>query len=140
MAVVIKKSSALNKLNLTPMIDVVFQLLIFFLVAAKFEEEERNMPLPLPQASEAMPRLAKPKEIFINVDQAGRILLGGKVLTPIDLLAQLKQAQANNPGRQSVIIRGDERCDLKHVVAVMNVCARADIRDCRIATAPASGG
>ncbi len=56
MAVVIKKSSALNKLNLTPMIDVVFQLLIFFLVAAKFEEEERNMPLPLPQASEAMPR------------------------------------------------------------------------------------
>ena len=57
MAVAIKKSSALNKLNLTPMIDVVFQLLIFFLVAAKFEEEERDFDLPLPQASEAMPRL-----------------------------------------------------------------------------------
>jgi len=136
MSVAIKKSAALNKLNLTPMIDVVFQLLIFFLVAARFEEEESAMPLPLPQASEAMPRLAKPKEIFINVDQAGRIFLGGQVVTTAELLAQLMQAQANNPGRTPVVVRGDERCDLKHVVAVMNVCAKAGIRDCRIAAAP----
>ena len=82
------------RLDLTPMIDVVFQLLIFFLVAAKFEEEERNMPLPLPQASEAMPRLAKPKEIFINVDQAGRILLGADLQVLVVLFEEIAVADA----------------------------------------------
>jgi len=136
-AVAIKKSSSLNKLNLTPMIDVVFQLLIFFLVATRFaEEEERELDLVLPQASEAMARIAKPKEMFISVDREGRILLGGKQTTAADLLVHLRQAQADNPGRQTVIIRGDERADLKHVVAVMNVCAKAGIRDCRITAAP----
>jgi biopolymer transport protein ExbD len=134
--VAIKKSSALNKLNLTPMIDVVFQLLIFFLVATRFEEEERELDLVLPQASEAMARIAKPKEMFINVDRNGRIVLGGRQVSTDELLGQLRQAQADNPGRQTVIIRGDEQADLKHVVAVMNVCARAGIRDCRITAAP----
>jgi biopolymer transport protein ExbD len=137
MSVAIKKSSALNKLNLTPMIDVVFQLLIFFLVATRFEEEaERELDLVLPQASEAMARIAKPKEIFISVDHEGRILLGSRIATPAELLTELRQAQADNPGRQTVIVRGDERSDLKHTVAVMNVCAKAGIRDCRIGTAP----
>jgi biopolymer transport protein ExbD len=135
MAVNIKKSSALNKLNLTPMIDVVFQLLIFFLVATRFEEEERELDLLLPQADEAMARIAKPKELFVNLDQSGKIILNGRQVSQDALLAQLRQAQTNNPGRQTVIVRGDERCDLKHVVAVMNLCARANIRDCRITTA-----
>jgi biopolymer transport protein ExbD len=135
-SVAIKKSSALNKLNLTPMIDVVFQLLIFFLVATRFEEEERELDLVLPQASEAMARIAKPKELFINVDRSGRIILGGRQVSTDELFGQLRQAQADNPGRQAVIIRGDEQADLKYVVAVMNVCARAGIRDCRITAAP----
>ncbi|MCE9606544.1 MAG: biopolymer transporter ExbD [Planctomycetia bacterium] len=137
MPVRIKKSSALNKLNLTPMIDVVFQLLIFFLVAARFEEAEREMDLVLPKADEAMARIAKPKEMTINVDRGGKIFLAGRNLTPEELLAVLRQAQADNPGRQTVIIRGDENCDLKYVVAVMNLCAKVDIRDCRITSAAA---
>ncbi|MGC3971964.1 MAG: biopolymer transporter ExbD [Pirellulales bacterium] len=140
MAVKIKKSAALNKLNLTPMIDVVFQLLIFFLVAAKFEEEERDYDVPLPQSSEAMPRLSKPKEIYINVDAAGRVAINGQIISKTELLAQLRQAQANNPGRQSVVIRGAKDCALQYVVDVMGICARANIRDCRIATAPGSAG
>lgn len=134
MTVAIKKSTALNKLNLTPMIDVVFQLLIFFLVAARFEEEEREIDLQLPQASEAMSRLSKPKELFVNLDAEGRIILNGKQLSADQLLAALQQAQANNPGNQAVIVRADERCDFKHVVLVRNLCGRANIRDCRFAT------
>ncbi len=71
MTVAIKKSTALGKLNLTPMIDVVFLLLIFFLVATRFEEQERELNVVLPQASEAMPLTAKPKELFVNVDREG---------------------------------------------------------------------
>jgi biopolymer transport protein ExbD len=136
MTVNIKKSNALNRLNMTPIIDVVFQLLIFFLVASKFEEDaERELDLQLPQASEAMARIAKPKEIFVSVDREGRILLGGNIVSPKELEQALRQAQVDNPGRQTVIVRGDERSSLKHTVAVMNVCAKAGIRDCRIGTA-----
>jgi biopolymer transport protein ExbD len=139
MTVVIKKSSALNKLNLTPMIDIVFQLLIFFLVATKFEEEERDLDLQLPQASEAMARIAKPKELFVNVSHEGKIFVGGRQLTDAELLTTLRQAQANNPGRQTVIIRGDERTAWKRAVDVMNQCSKAGIRDCRVTAAPPGG-
>lgn len=144
MTVNIKKSSAINKLNLTPMIDVVFQLLIFFFVAASYEESEKKeneMPTVLPQASEAMARIAKPREIIFNVDKDGRIFLFGQVMNYDQIETALRQADADNPGRSSVIVRGHEQCDLKHVVAVMNLCAKVGIKDCRIATAlPAASG
>jgi biopolymer transport protein ExbD len=140
MSVNIKKSSALNKLNLTPMIDVVFQLLIFFLVATRFEEEqERTMDIQVPQADEAMARIAKPKELFVNIDQAGKVFVNGRQVTHDALLTQLRQAQTNNPGRQSVIVRGDKRCPWEHIMAVRNLCAKANIRDAMFtATAPGS--
>ena len=53
MAVKIDKGSALDSLSLTPLIDIVFLLLIFFLVATKFAEEERELAVMLPEASEA---------------------------------------------------------------------------------------
>jgi len=135
MPVTIKKSTSLNKLNLTPMIDVVFQLLIFFLVAAKYEAAENQMGLVLPKADEAMARISKPKEITINVDREGKIFVGGRNLNDPALLELLKQAQADNPGRQAVVIRGDANAPLQHVVSVMNVCAKADIHDARITSA-----
>ena len=134
MTVAIKKSSALGKLNLTPMIDVVFLLLIFFLVATKFEEQERELDVVLPQASEAMPLTAKPKELFVNVDREGRYVVNGQLLNEAALLATLEQAAASNPGRQTVIIRADKRCVWQYVVTVMNLCNKARIRDYRVTT------
>jgi len=142
MTVNIKKSSAITKLNLTPMIDVVFQLLIFFFVAASYEEsakKENEMPTVLPQASEAQARIAKPRELIVNVDAGGRIFLFGTLMNHDELLAAFQQAEADNPGRVPVIVRGHEACDLKHIVAVMNVCTKAGIKDYRIATAPPGG-
>ena len=134
MPVAIKKSTALGKLNLTPMIDVVFLLLIFFLVATKFEEEERELDVVLPQASEAMPLTAKPKELFVNVARDGRYIVNGQQLNDAALLGTLQQAAASNPGRQTVIIRADKRCVWQFVVNVMNLCNKARIRDYRVTT------
>ena len=52
MAVRIRKSSVLQSLSLTPLIDVVFLLLVFFLVATRFAEEDRQLDVKLPTASE----------------------------------------------------------------------------------------
>jgi biopolymer transport protein ExbD len=135
MSVKISKGRALDGINMTPMIDCVFLLLIFFLVATRFEELEREMPIVLPQASEAMPLTSKPKELFVNVDQHGKFIVRGEQLGSPELLAALEQAAANNPGRQKVIIRADKRCVWEHVVEVMNLCNKAHIRDYRVTTA-----
>src|SRR6187399_1015470 len=118
MTVNINKGSALDALSLTPLIDVVFLLLIFFLVASKFEEQERELNVVLPQASEARPLVSKPREMFVNVDQQGSYYVEGRRLAQQELLAALERAWANNPGRQTVIIRADKRCSWEFVVAV----------------------
>jgi biopolymer transport protein ExbD len=133
MSVKINKGS--NQLfDLTPMIDCVFQLLIFFLVATRFAEEEREMDVMLPDASEAQPLTARPREVFINIDENGRYYVTGKLLTQEELYPVLKHAAINNPGRQSVIIRADKRCRWQFVVAAMNACQKAKIRNYRVTT------
>lgn len=124
MAIPLNKGRALDSLSLTPLIDVVFLLLIFFLVATRFAEEEREIDIRLPTASEARPLITKPQELFVNVTREGRYFVGGKyvefeALEPI--LAGLWESQ---PGRAEVIIRGDRQTAWENIVAVANLCAR----------------
>jgi biopolymer transport protein ExbD len=133
MAIKIKKGSTMDQLPLTPLIDTVFNLLIFFLVASKFAEAEREMDLMLPDASEARPLTVKPRELFLNIDAEGRYYVTGKLLGLPELDAQLRQAWTNNP-QVSAIIRADKRCRWQAVVAAMNACVKARIRDYRVTT------
>jgi biopolymer transport protein ExbD len=134
MAVKIDKGRALGNIHLMPLIDVVFLLLIFFLVATRFAEEEREMDVLLPDASEAQPLTSKPGEMFINIDKQGRYYVTGKILTLRELQPVLNAAYVNNPGRVSVIIRADERCAYKFVIAAKNTCLKSKIRDIRETT------
>ena len=139
MSVKIDKGSAFASLNLTPLIDCVFLLLIFFLVASKFAEEERELDVLLPEASEAQPLTGKPREMFVNIDQQGRYFVTGKLMDLAELERVLKAAWVNNPGRASVIIRADRRCQVEYLVAAMNACNKANIRDYKITTRETSG-
>jgi biopolymer transport protein ExbD len=134
MAVKINKGHATGLVNLTPMIDVVFQLLLFFLVASKFAEDERELNIVLPHASEARPLTARAEVLFVNVDRQGRYIVDRQMLDAAGLGAKLKQAAANNPGRQTVEIRADKQCLWEFVVEVMNLCNKAGIRDYRVTT------
>jgi biopolymer transport protein ExbD len=134
MAIKINKGQSAGLVNLTPMIDVVFQLLLFFLVASKFAEDERELRIVLPHASEAQPLTAKPEVLFVNVDRQGHFIVDQQMLDAAGLEATLKQASANNPGRQTVEIRADQECIWQFVVEVMNLCNKAGIRDYRVTT------
>lgn len=133
MAVKIHKRSSLV-FDLTPMIDCVFQLLIFFLVATRFAEEERELDVVLPQASEAQPITVRPRELVINIDTKGQYTIAGKALSIAELQKTLDKLGFNNPLRASVVIRADERCLWQFVVAAMNACMKANIRDYRVTT------
>jgi biopolymer transport protein ExbD len=139
MAVKVKKGTALASLSLTPLIDVVFLLLIFFLVATKFAEEERELDMPLPAASEAMPATSKPHELFINIDAEGNYFVTGKTLNLQELYLALRVAWVNNPIQASVVIRADKNCRWQPIVAALDCCKKAKIRSSRIAISPASG-
>jgi len=118
---------------MTPLIDVVFLLLIFFLVATRFEQEERELDLALPQARSAQPLVTKAEELFVNVTDEGKFFLGGRLLDQDALQRVLADAWRQNPGRQRVVIRADKESRTKHVVAVMNMCNKANIRDFSLA-------
>ena len=130
-----------RKIDMTPMIDCVFQLLLFFLVVSQFEDEARltaegELAAKLPAAASAMPMVMKPKEMIINVDQSGRYVVAGRVHAEAKLAELLRRAETNNPGHQSIVIRGDERADWKFVARVMSLCNQARIKDYRVAVIP----
>ena len=107
-------------IDMTPMIDCVFQLLLFFMVASRFEEEskvsgEGSLDSNLPDAVAAMPMVIRPKEMIVNVNSRGEFYVGGEMHTEAQLGDRLQRAEINNPGNQPVVIRGDERSD--HVEA-----------------------
>ena len=138
MPVKIKKGIA-GSMDMTPMIDVVFQLMIFFLVATKLDEAEREFPVALPTASEAKPFTSKPNELFVNIERTGRYFVQGRFVTLAELESLLRQSAANNP-TQTVRIRADEEVQHRFVVGAINVINKAGIRDYRIDTAIPEGG
>ena len=132
------KSKDKRKLDMTPLIDCVFQLLLFFLVASHFEEQARmtnegELEAALPEAAAAMPMTMKPQELIVNINAVGQFYVAGNLETEPALAQRLQQAQLNNPGNQSVVIRGDETADWKYIARVMSLCNQANIRDYRVA-------
>ena len=127
MAIKIDPGRALSMLSLTPLIDIVFLLLIFFLVATRFAEEDRKLEVQLPTASEAQPMTEQPDEIAINITEEGRFFVGGKFMEEDELFELLRTARINNPVGQPVMIRADERVPFAFVATAMNLCAKAGI-------------
>ena len=139
MSVNIDKGSALENLSLTPLIDIVFLLLIFFLVAARFSEEEQEMDVAIPEASEAKPLTTAPDATCININAQGEYIIEGKTISLDQLYPVLRAVWVNNPGRASVIIRADGRCQFDPIIAAMNACVKADIRDYKVAARDGDG-
>ncbi len=127
MAIKLKQGRAVESLSITPLIDVVFLLLIFFLVSTRFEEQERELQIDAPEATESLPLTFEPKQIFVNIDKQGRYFIDGD-LQPLDQVdAHLEQAIANNPLTQTVIIRADKAVELQSYVSIVDICERIGI-------------
>ena len=120
--------------NMMPLIDVVFLLLIFFLMASRFEQEERELKVALPEVVEAQP-LSMTQELVINITADGKYVVARQEHSEGQLASLLEQARRNNP-HQSVLIRGDGRAAWKYGVRVMGLCNRAKIDNYRVAVIP----
>ena len=115
-------------IELTPIIDMVFLLLIFFLVATTFHQTEREMQIALPSAASAGPISAAMREVIINVDVNGRIIVNGAVLDSEELESLIETAVSENPD-QKVTVRADRDTIYAHVVNVLDISKGAGIQE-----------
>ena len=121
-------SSSEVSIDLTPIIDMVFLLLIFFLVATTFNQTEREMKIALPTASSGAPVSALLREMVINVDAEGRIIVSGRTVEPDLLRTLIVDAVKQNP-EQKVTVRGDRGTIYAHVVRVLDICKANGIQE-----------
>jgi biopolymer transport protein ExbD len=115
-------------LNLTPMIDVILTLVIFFMVATKFTDEERAMGVKVPSVSTQGAISAAPEPKIVNVFSDGRILLGTQPVTLDDLTQQLTAAHGQYH-KLSVLVRGDRNTTHGRMTEVYDACRRAGITE-----------
>ena len=114
------------EMQLAPMIDVVFLLLIFFIVSWNFARFESDQEVEVPDAVTADQRQRKPGEIIINVRNSGDIRIGGETVPQNALERRLSELARKYPD-QPIILRGHKTVSFEHVMKVLDACKKAGI-------------
>src|SRR4051794_7182705 len=124
--------------NLTPLLDMVLQLVMFFMLVANFVMDELSDKIHLPVASQAKPLTAKDTNfMYLNVDKTGRGLvpLRDPVLTPEEITFYMRQAAKNHVFGEAkakeevtVIIRADKESRVQHILKTMRAIKEAGFR------------
>lgn len=114
-------------IELTPMIDVVFLLIIFFLVATTFQRMEREIAVSVPESETGRAGEEGPEPVVVNVipdDDGYRIVVSGNAVTLEQLRRLLARRVASEPATKA-LVRADG--DLRHqqVVEVADACRKA---------------
>ncbi|XZE52802.1 ExbD/TolR family protein [Planctomycetaceae bacterium SH139] len=119
-------------INLTPMIDVVFLLVIFFMVGAKFRQQEGRIPVNVPGVDRPQAMVRGPDKWIVEVNREGQIFLDGNPLSIDQLASELERGQAAFPDL-GVVVRGDGEGTLDTYARVLSVCSRAGVQQLDVA-------
>lgn len=117
--------------TLTPLIDIVFLLLVFFLLTAHFVKDQ-SLDIVLPRADSAID-LQDEDALVIVIDQHGSISVNQKHINPDKLDDVLRQSMRGRSNRQ-VILRGDKSVQLGLMVTVMDAARKAGAESVDIIT------
>ena len=132
-----KAEDVTRGMNLTPMIDVVFQLLIFFMVTAVFAITP-GLDIKLPEAEES--ENPEKENLFIVIDQDGSMKLNHKSVTFANLKQEIMEKRKLLDNTTIIIIQADEKAFHGQVVKVMDIAKQAGIVDLVVATEPKERG
>ena len=121
--------------NITPLIDVMFLLIIFFTVSSSFRDQI-GIDLTLPEAATATTQESPPSEII--VDKAGAIYFGGKVVTDQELTSLLEALVTAQPGAP-IVLRAYETADWGRVLHAMDIARQVGGSELIMPTASHSG-
>jgi len=126
------------RIDLTAMVDVVFLLLIFFLVSTTFLDPERELDVELPTAESGSDVTLSAEEIVLTVTEDGGVWHGGERLERTALDALLHRAAAEDPDTP-VTIRGHRYVRHEAIVGVMDACGRAGLHQLAVGTSSDEG-
>ncbi len=123
---------ALSSIDFAPLIDVVFLLLIFFMLTSSFIFQP-GIKVNLPRAitSEALSE----KNIIITITAENLIYMDGKLVTINELSSRLKNIASF---KKSILIKADEKASLGRVVKIWDICRQEGISKVNIATSQTS--
>jgi biopolymer transport protein ExbD len=124
--------SSLSELNITPLLDLVFVLLVIFIITTPQMMNNLEMTLPSgkppPKTNQPKPKINK-----IVVDAQGRTFLNDELVSVPQLKDKLEQLQADNPDL-SVVVKGSDAVDYQNMIYVLDVLRQLDITKVGLAT------
>jgi biopolymer transport protein ExbD len=123
---------------MAPMIDIVFLLLIFFLVTWQFSRSEQDSRVKVPTSTQGKEENRAISEINVNIRQNGEVVINGQVLTDSQLLGKLRaivEVHENQPVR----LRGDGNITYQTLMGVIDICQKAGIWNISFATRKPEG-
>jgi len=121
---------SLTELNITPLLDLVFVLLVIFIITTPqmMNNLEMNLPSGKPPSNKDKPKINR-----IEVDARGQTFLNDTPVTIPQLKDDLQQIQSDNPDL-SVVVKGADDADYQSMVSVMDVLQQLDITKVGLAT------
>lgn len=122
--------------DLTPLVDIVFLLLIFFMLTSSFVEVKPGVKVNLPQAS--APNVGEKNDVTVSIDINNTLYLNNRVISPKDLYFNLSKLVKVNPNILA-IVEADKTVTHGKVVRVMDLIRRAGVKKIAIATKPPKG-
>lgn len=109
--------------NVVPMIDTMMVLIVFFMIATKFIDVERDVRIHPPESRDARPITETLSEIVINVTSDGTYTIAGKQLSLGEIDSLLAAAVKKDPN-QPVVVRGDKETLLQFAVNIIELCEK----------------
>ncbi len=118
--------------NMTPMVDVILCLLVFFMAATRlYDWDENEFAVNVPEVSDAAPITAAPEDLVLTIRGPGTVLVG-ETSYPLDGLATMLGEARARYANQGVIIRGDASLAYQDLADVLAACDQAGIRNVRL--------
>jgi biopolymer transport protein ExbD len=132
----VQGKKAYDEINVTPMLDLAYVLLIIFIIMTTAAVQ--GVKIDLPKAS-ATQNLAQPKTKVISIAEDGTVSLDAVPLSITELEAQLRNALANDP-KLPVILKGDRTTQYEKLMTVLDLCSRVGITAIGLAASRPSAG
>jgi biopolymer transport protein ExbD len=125
-----------NEINITPMLDLAYVLLVIFILMATAQVQ--GIRVDLPKASSAQ-SLAQPETIAITVSNDGQIFLNAFPVTLADLEVRLRNAKALNTD-VPIVLKGDQAAQYGKITEVLDLCRQLDLNKVGLVTGKPGAG
>jgi biopolymer transport protein ExbD len=125
--------STLNELNITPLLDLVFVLLVIFIITTPQMVNSLEMALPSGKPPPANPNAPKPKINHIVVDDKGQIFLNDAPVPDAELKDRLRSLKASDPDPK-IVVKGSDNVEYQRMIKVLDALQQLEITKIGLAT------